>query len=332
MPLNDLNQDSIEEDNDDVGADISASIEKLNAEPEAVEEESQPETAEDIPDELPDAGGQLEEAEPIKTSKYEAPQGYTAKVKEKWDSLPEEVQAELVKREEDFHKMVTSRDGELNLGREMKEVISPYLPIIQAEGGTPAGAVKDLLNTAYVLRTGSNVQKQAVIKTVCQQYGIDPSTLNDDQEYVDPTIQSLQQEIANLKKMANPDELISRLQKEQERSTIQKEADAFARDPANKYFDKVKPFMAAFLGEGVAKDYKEAYDMACNAHPEIRSILEAERKTAEQEKRKLELKAKQNAASSVIGSPATAVSNADTPQDDIEQAVRSAMRAASGKI
>jgi hypothetical protein len=320
MQSNDSNQDEII-DNDDVGADIAATIEKLKAEPEPVV------------DPLPVAEPTDEPAEPIApVRKYDAPQGYTAKVKEKWDTLPEDVQAELVKREEDFHKMVTSRDGELNLGREMKEVITPYLPIIQAEGGTPAKAVGDLLNTAYVLRTGTPEQKSAIIRTVCQQYGVDINSAVGEQEYIDPTIQSLQQEIANLKKMANPEQLISRLQQEQEKSTIQKEADAFARDPANKYFDKVKPFMTAFLGEGIAKDYKEAYDMACNAHPEIRSILDAERKAAEQEKRKTELKAKQNAASSVVGSPATIVSNAESPTDDIESSVRAAFRAANGQI
>jgi hypothetical protein len=214
----------------------------------------------------------------------------------------------------------------------MKEVITPYLPIIQAEGGTPAKAVGDLLNTAYVLRTGTPELKSAIIRTVCQQYGVDINSAVVDQEYIDPIIKSLQQEIANLKKMANPQELISRLQQEQEKSTIQKEYDAFACDPANKYFDKVKPFMAAFLGEGVAKYYKEAYDLACNAHPEIRSILDAERKAAEQEKRKTELKAKQNAASSVVGSPATIVSNAESPTDDIESSVRAAFRAANGQI
>lgn len=335
MPLN----SSKPEVEDDIGADIAASIEKLKVESEKDTEIGEPNGVIDDPAPAKEQESSLKvesdtisEPELPPAPKYSAPQGYSAKVKEQWAALPEDVQAELVKREDDFHKMVTSRDGELNLGREMKEVINPYLPTIQAEGGTPVTAVRDLLNTAYVLRTGTPDQKLAIVKSVCQQYGIPVEGVAQDQEYVDPTIQSLQQELAQLKQMANPEQLISRLQQEQERSTIQKEADAFARDPANKYFEKVKPFMAAFLGEGVARDYKEAYDMACNAHPEVRSILDAEKKAAETEKRKAEIRAKQNAASSITGSPATAVSNAGSPTDDIETAVRAAFRSASGQI
>jgi hypothetical protein len=317
----DSNQDEVVEV-DDIEADIAASIEKLSApkEPETPQEPAAADVAE------------VEQPVEVEKPKLAPPSSYTATVKEKWDTLDPVVQAELVKREEEVHRMLTSPTGELNFGRAMKETIAPYLPIIQAEGGTPETAVKDLLNTAYILRQGTPQQKQQVVKSVCEQFGIDFNGAVGEQEYVDPTIQSLQQEIAQLKQLANPDTLIKQLQETQERSNVQKEADAFARDPANKYFDKVRPFMAAFLGEGVAKDYKEAYEMACNAHPEVRSILESERKAAEQEKRKTELRAKQNAASSIVGSPATAVSNTNSQTDDIESAVRAAMRAATGAI
>lgn len=329
MQSNDLNQDNtpIEINDDDSLRDsIKAAMEKSKSEPEApepIKEAAKDEAPEPVKTETPVI------AEP----KYKAPEGYTPAFKEKWGTLPEEVQAEIYKREQDFHKMVTARDGELNLGKEMKEVINPYLPIIQAEGGTPATAVRDLLNTAYVLRKGTPEQKLAVVQTVCQQYGIDIGTINQEKEYIDPTISQLQQEINRLKTVADPDAIYKQLQERQERDTIQKEANAFASNPEHKYFEKVKPFMASFLGEGIAKDYKEAYDMACHAHPEVRSILEAEKKAAEQEKRKQEVAAKVNAASSITGSPATnTVSNAVSPSDDIETTIRAAFRAASGKI
>ena len=335
MPSNDSKPDN-QVESDDIGADIAASIEKLKTadtpkepEPEAT---PSPESETEKPETKPTQEPETEKKPEVVAKKYNVPQGYSAIVKEKWDSLPEAVQADLVKREEDFHKMVTSRDGELNLGREMKEVITPYMPIIQAEGGTPVAAVRDLLNTAYVLRTGSQEQKQNVIRTVCQQYGIPMEGITADPEFVDPTISQLQQEIFNLKKMADPETIFNQLQEKQERANIRREADAFARDPANIHFEKVKPFMAAFLGNGDAGDYKEAYDMACQAHPEVRSILEAQKKAADSEKRKAELKAKQNAASSITGSPATTVSNTGNPTDEIENAVRAAMRSASGAI
>jgi hypothetical protein len=337
MPLNDLNQDSeqpvINSDDDGLEQTIRDAMEKSKPSSDVVAEnkpdvEPAAPTADESPAEIKE---DLAEAKPV--AKHKAPEGYTPAFKEKWASLPDDIQAEISKREEDFHKMVTAKDGELNLGKEMKEVISPYMPIIQAEGGTPATAVRDLLNTAYVLRKGTPEQKLAVVQTVCEQYGIDLSAAMQEKEYVDPTISQLQQEINRLKTVANPDAMFKQLQERQERDNIQKEANAFASNPEHKYFEKVRPFMASFLGEGVAKDYKEAYDMACYAHPEIRSILESEKKAVEQEKRKSEVAAKLNAASSITGSPATnSVSNAVSPNEDLETTIRAAFRASSGKI
>lgn len=326
------NQDNAPEveinEDDALRQSIVDAMEKSKAEPESVGKELS------ANDDKPKEPVEPEIKEPVVTEpKYKAPEGYTPAFKEKWSTLPEDLQAEIHKREQDFHKMVTARDGELNLGKEIKEVINPYMPMIQAEGGTPATAVRDLLNTAYVLRKGTPEQKLAVVQTVCEQYGIDIGTINQEKEYIDPTISQLQQEINRLKTVADPDTMYKQLQERQERDNIQKEANAFASNPENKYFEKVRPFMASFLGEGIAKDYKEAYDMACHAHPEVRSILEAEKKTAEQEKRKQEVAAKVNAASSITGSPATnSVSNALAPSEDIESSVRAAFRAASGKI
>jgi hypothetical protein len=327
MPSNDLNLDNevsaVDLENDDIGSDIAASIEKLKAvDPVDVDADD----AVAIEPAKPE-----ESSEDIIEEKYEAPTGYSAKVKEQWDTLPKDVQAELVKRETDFHKMVTSRDGELNLGREYKEIISPYTQILQQRGSSPAKVISSALQTMYALETGTEESKLAILQQIAKQHNV-TLTNEPDAEYVDPVISQLQQELSNLKKLADPEVLFKQLQETQERSNVQKEADAFASNPENKYFDKVKPFMAAFLGEGVAKDFKEAYDMACNAHPEVRSILDAERKTADIEKRKAELKAKQNAASSISGSPATAVSNTANPTDDIESAVRNAFRSAGGKI
>jgi len=324
MPSNELEQAEVVKSEiiatDDIGADIAATIEKLK----------DPETkAEDAP--VKAETTELAEVEPVVDApKIAAPNSYSAAVKEKWNTLPPEIQAELSKREEEVHRMMTSPTGELNFGRSMKETFSPYMPLIQEEGGTPEGAIKDLLSMAYTLRKGTPEQKTAVVREVCENFNVNMG--DGEQEYVDPTISLLQREIAELKRQSNPEALIKQLRQTQERDNVQREVNAFATNPENKYFDKVRPFMAAFLGEGVAKDYKEAYDMACNAHPEVRSILDAGRKSAESEKRKAEIKAKQNAASSIVGSPATAVSNTNSNTDDIESAVRAAMRSASGSI
>lgn len=176
------------------------------------------------------------ETDPATEVKIEpAPQSLSGAIKAKWAELPEDVRQEWTKREGDFHQAMTRHDGDLNLGRQMKDVITPYMAQIQAEGGTPAGAVKDLLNTAYLLRTGSAQQKAQMVHQIIQTYGIDIGQAQP-QEAVDPTIQNLQQQIAELKQLANPATIKKQLQEEHEAATINEEVQAFASDPANVHY------------------------------------------------------------------------------------------------
>ena len=257
------------------------------------------------------------------------PEGWTAPMKQKWATLPEDVQAEIARREADVHKMMTSPDGELNLGRRVKETIAPYMAIIKAEGGEPVSAIGDLLNTAYLLRTADPVRKAQLVQHVIQQYGVDMSLLGQQQQQAqaDP-LQSIQQELAALKQQANPAYIQKQLQEQMENAKVQSEVQAFASDPANVHYQKVKPVMASLLANGAAKDLKEAYEAACYADPEIRSMLEAEKAAKEQAKRNEEIAAKKKAAASITGSPSVYIPNSGNPDRTLRDEIAANLRAA----
>jgi hypothetical protein len=287
---------------------------------------------EDTPDEVvekPEVDVPEVPATPV-VEKSDAPVALSGAIKAKWNELPEDVRAEWSKRENDIHQMMTRHDGELRLGREMKEVVSPYMAIIQSEGGTPAGAVKDLLNTAYVLRTGSPQQKAHLLRQVAEQYGVDLG--QQPQEQIHPVIAQMQQELQMLRQQANPEVIEKRLQEKMEYANIQSEVSAFAANPANKHFEQVKPMMAPLLASGQAKDMQEAYDMACYANPAIRSTLLAEQNSALEAKRKAELKAKKQASASVTGSPDLTSPSTKAPTKSLEDDLRDQMREARGVI
>lgn len=258
----------------------------------------------------------------------EAPQAWTGPMKEKWGTLAPDVQAEILRRENDIHKMVTSKEGDLRLGREMKDVIGPYMPIITAEGGNPVAAVQSLLNTAYQLRTGTPQQKVALIHQIAETYGVDLGQAGTHQP--DNYIQSLHNEIAQLKQTLNPDAIMSRLQEKQENDRIHAEVNAFAANPANKHYEQVKAFMAPLLASGQAKDLQEAYDMACYANPNIRSTLLQEQDAERQAKRKAELTAKKQAAVSVTGSPSANAGNAKSPERTLREELQANLVAIAG--
>lgn len=253
------------------------------------------------------------------------PQSWTSEAKKDWASLPAHIQAEIIKRENDTHKMFTSREGELRLGREMKEVIEPFMPSIKEAGVEPKALIHDLLGTVNTLRNGTEDQKIMVMRNIADGYGVD---LQKVLGYQQNPINQLYAELNGLKQQLNPQVIINQLQEQAEADRIQSEVNAFAADPKNIHFDKVKPFMGSLLSSGQAKDLREAYDMACYAIPEIRSTMLA--KTDEAAKRKAELAQKKNAAVSVKGSSSVVHGNTKPPIRTLEEEIAASFDAVHG--
>jgi hypothetical protein len=265
-----------------------------------------------------------------KTEHTDIPQGVAPAIKAKWDTLDPDVRAAIVKREEDAHKMFTRHDSELNLGRKMKDVIQPYMPIIQAEGGNPETAVQSLLNTAYQLRTGTPQQKAAMIQQIAATYGVDLSYIQPSQTDQPDVVGYLRQELDSIKKQADPNAILNQLRDEMESDRINQEVKAFAADPANAHFVAVREDMAALLQSGRAKDMREAYDKAIWMNPELRSTLTAKQEADAQAKRKSEIESKKKAAVSVTGSAGIASSTGAKQSKSIEDELREAMMQQEG--
>lgn len=244
------------------------------------------------------------------------PQAWTAEAKKDWANLPPHIQAEIIKRENDTHKMFTSREGELRLGREMKDVIDPYMPLIKESGAEPKALIHDLLGTVNTLRNGTEEQKIMVMRNIAEGYGVD---LQKVMGYQSNPINQLYGELNNLKQQLNPQAIINQLQEQQEADRIANEYKTFAENPKNVHLEAAKPLMKALLENGQAKGFQEAYDMACYAIPEIRSTMLNSVKTDEAAKRKQEVAQKKNAAVSIKGSSSVVQGNTTPPKRTIEE-------------
>ena len=303
-----------EVEKDDIHAEIAAAMEPQEEKEEKVDHvEVEPEPAKEPEPELP----------PI-----DAPTAWNAEARDKFKTLPRDVQELIKSREEEVHKGFTKLDEDRNLGKSMKEVITPYMAAIRAEGGTPETAVKDLLNTAYVLRNAPPQQKAAMVQKIIEQYGVDMSHVQGHQQYQDPMIMQLQQQVQQLSQQANPEVIQKQLQERMENDRLLSEVNAFASNPENIYYEQVKPFMVSLLQGGVAKDMKEAYEMACNAHPQIRSTIEANKAAKLEASKQADLAAKKKAAASVSGSSGNFVPNSKPNTNSVEDDLREAMEAA----
>lgn len=263
-------------------------------------------------------------AEPAKVTN--APNSWTPVAKAKWAELPADIQAEVSRREAEVEKGFTKLDEERSAGKSFKEIVSPYMPMIQAEGGTPITAIKELLNTAYLLRTATPQAKGQMLMQLAQQFGADFSQVSQDQTHVDPQLRAIQSELAQLKNERQRD---LTLREQQEQATIQSQITAFASDPKHIHFESVKPHMAALLKEGLAKDMDDAYEQAVYARPDIRSTVLQSQQAELEAKRVADAKAKADAArkasGSITGSPgATAPSNSNTPERTLREDIEAA--------
>lgn len=241
------------------------------------------------------------------TAPITAPNTWTPAVKAKFAMLEPDVQAEIMRRETDMARAISAHDQDRGFGKTVRDVVVPYLPMINAEGSTPEAAIQSLLNTAYRLRTSSPQEKGALLANLAREYGADMSAFNGDQEQspIDPTVAALQQKLQQL------EGFISQQHTQQQgvvEQNLLRDINAFQADPAHPYFDQVGQQMAGLIKAGLAADLQQAYDQAIYMQPEVRqqvisaSQTETQRKQIEEAKQKA-AKAKQLASVNLTSKP-----------------------------
>lgn len=99
------------------------------------------------------------------------PSTWRAAAKLKWAGLDSGIRAEIKKRETDTSLGAMALKERADKYTEVETALAPYESMIRAEGGTPAGVVSQMLNSAYILRSGNLQQKLHLTMQMAQQYG-----------------------------------------------------------------------------------------------------------------------------------------------------------------
>lgn len=107
-----------------------------------------------------------------------APSSWKPAARAEFAKLPESARQEIHRREADYMARQAEVMPIAQFGRTMKETIEPFRMLIDSEGGTPEGAVRELLLTAASLRTGTMGQKFQTMANIAARYGV-PLTLYD---------------------------------------------------------------------------------------------------------------------------------------------------------
>jgi len=275
---------------------------KEEAKEEAKEEtKEEPQPEEETQEEEADSEDITEERE---TQSKRPPSTWSAKGKASFSKLPKHIQDEIIKREADIGKGISMYKQAANYGRSIGEAIKPYEAMIRSENSDPIKTVQSLLNTAYRLRSGTPQQRGQLVMQIAQQYGADLSqyssanaenTENQEipelQQYLNP----LQEKINNLEQVYASQQQAVQQQTQQEAVTsigsFQNQVDEKG-NIRNVHFDDVRNDMADLIEsaerQGRQLSLEEAYETACWANPQIRSVklTQANKKRKEEAQKK----------------------------------------------
>jgi hypothetical protein len=308
--VSDIPVEEVEKSIDDTLRETLANIRERESTP--VEEAKAPESDEEKASRLRDEKGQFAAAPPvvgeapvipvIETVADVAPNTWKKEAAAQWAALPPDIKAEIQRREADVHKGIAQYKEAATFGHSMDKAIQPYAQTLQQLGVTPDQAIGELMAADHKLRYGSPTDKQAYFLQLAQNYGIDLGAVQqyaDNQPYVDPTTQALQQQVQQLQGWIQNQ---TQTAQQAEQQALHSEIATFANDPSNKYFDSVKPHMSALLQAGQATDLKDAYDQAVFANPQTRALVLAEQQAATVNANKQKAQAAKTVASGNIRS------------------------------
>jgi hypothetical protein len=227
-----------------------------------------------------------------------APQSWAKDRHEVWSKLPPDAQDYIEQRERQMHEGLSQYKEHHELGRAMRETVTPYMPILTAQGIDPPKAFASLLNAHYRLTQGSPEQRSAAYEQLGVTLGIRQAS---QQQQVDPNVRAALERVERLEGA-----LTQKQQQEYQQARVKTEAEvtAFASDPANTHFDDVAEDVIVFINAGMS--LKDAYEKAVWANPVTRAKetarLQSEAQASLREKSKQDAERAKKASGSNVRS------------------------------
>jgi len=277
----------------------------------------------------PQGQSQVKKPEGEQLPQIKAPSSWRPAVREKYfTSLPREVQEEIGRRERETELALNNSAQARNYAQQVHQIMTPYDAMIQAEGGNHVTAIRNLMQTAYHLRTAPPQQKAQMVANMIMQHGVDFELLDNALQALvsgnggqgaqaRPNAQlqhAIQEALAPVNQFMQQMQRTAQQNQQTLHSQMQTDIEAFAADPKNKYFNDVRDIMAdlfeAASKRGVGMTLQDAYTRATMAHPEIAQLVLADQASASAAQRSAAARRARNASASLASSEAPAGSGA----------------------
>lgn len=265
----------------DPDAELSALYDKLNS-PDDAEPEPEPvisEEADQPKDKASEPSGAIA-----------APSSWSAEVREKWASLPPDVQSYIAQRETEAHKRISQMGQELSQYKPLGELRTRTQDVFDRNGLTFEQGLERLVYAQQVLEANP----MQGLAAIAQSYGIDLTKAFGGQQaqqgQADPRIARLEQELNQYKAVLTNQQresMASRMREQREQEAwAAKTVEEWAN--GKEYLDAVREDMQRLLSSGVATDLDDAYNTAILRNPEIRSQVEAAQRAQSEAKERAE--------------------------------------------
>lgn len=226
------------------------------------------------------------------------PPGWSPTSKRDYAALPDHIKADIAKREDEVNQGLAKLQSYKGL--------DPFVDMARKSGTSLPEAVQRYVAAEQLLEQ----DPIKGLKWLCQNYKVDPRRLVDGEQP-----QGGQQPQQRQDQFRDPrvDQILPHVQ-QLINQPVKNQIVQFFADPKNVYAENVADDMTALIKSGQAKDLAEAYDKACWARPDIRSLLIEQQTTdaAQQQRQKATTVASnaRAAAKSITGTPLPGASNA----------------------
>lgn len=198
------------------------------------------------------------------------PSAWTPGMKAKWGALPEDVRAEVTRREEASARGVSQLKQHYEPMENLyRNVVAPHQEYFDHIERDPTEYFGEMVHVEQTLALGNPAQKMQALLDLADQYGIPVRQTLD--TAMNGKLQSILQQAhkAHGSPPMLPPEVARELQmyRNQQQHQVSSAADyelnEFIGDgTAHPFFDEVKDLMADLIENGMAQEYEDAYEMA----------------------------------------------------------------------
>jgi ElaB/YqjD/DUF883 family membrane-anchored ribosome-binding protein len=263
------------------------------------------------------------------------PQAWPVAEREHWAALPDAVKNRVMTRERQIQQVIQETTEARRFTEEVTKTITPYMAMIQSEGGTPVTAIASLFQTAGALRTAPPQQKAQLVAAMVKQFGIDinmlDSALAGQGPAADPIEERINQRVSQA--IAPMQQRYQQMEMQQQQEMMQQRQVAVSTVEqfiaSQPYGDVLRADMADMMDyatkRGMSMTLEQCYQRACEMHPQISQIMANERQKQNLQQSSQAAQAAKGRAISVSGAPSGGGMQQVQEGDDIRSAIEASL-------